>query len=415
MTALSAAFSDRRTAAQSLLALTRASLLFYAALFPLGITFREIGCIGAALGLVGYYLLDWRDSNLRRWPLRWPAAVFLAVLLFKTAHSIHPEAGVYALLHNAHKGPMLLLAALESMREDRHVKRMVWTLALMTIYTGLDGVVQYFRGTDLLGVPASGRLNAMWRTGRIGNLMSLALPPLFALPYLLPPSWDRSRRWGLTALLMLPGLALWAGAQARSGWLGLGAAAVGFVWMRAGAKKALIPLALCLALVFAFRPANLSLEVLSKAPRWTIWSVALDVFKEYPLLGAGVNCFEAGYKSIGFAFPPSFDPPIPHPHNIYLQFLAETGIVGAAAAAAFLFGLLIHTGRRIRARAREGSPDPGRWAPAAGFWAAYLGYLVTALSAHNFYRSWWLGMAMLAAGIAASSAMDRAGNTRHTP
>ena len=236
---------------------------------------------------------------------------------------------------------------------------------------------------------------------------------LIALPLLLPAAWSRARRWGLSALLMLPGLTLWAGAEARSGWLGLGAAIIGFVWIRTGMKNACIALGLCLGLVVALRPPHLMPEVIVNAPRWTIWSTAVDVFKEYPLLGAGVNCFEAGYKSIDFAFPASFDPPVPHPHNIYLQFLAETGLIGSAVAFTFLFGILIWSGRRIRRHINPG--EVGHWIPAAGFWAAYLGYLITGLSAHNFYRTWWLGMALLILGTTAGVAIGRFDLGKDTP
>ena len=398
-------FGGREALARRCLTLVRWSLVVYALFFPLGITFRELGSIGAAVGLFAYYALDFKGSNLRRFPLRWLLAGFAALLILKTAHSVYPWAGWYALSRNAYKAPILLLASLEAVRDPRHLRRMVWALAAMTIYAGLDGVYQFFNGFDLWGYPFYQRLSAMWPTGRIGNLMSLALPPLFALPLMLPARWSRARRWGLAALIALPGVFLWAGAGARSGWLGMGAAVVGFIWIRTGIKNACIALALGLALVAMVRPAGLMPETIMNAPRWVIWSVALDVFKEYPLLGAGVNCFEAGYKSIGYVFPLMFDPPVPHPHNIYLQFLAETGIVGAVVAFSALFGLALWSGLRIRKHIRPG--EAGRWVPAAGFWAAYLGYLVSGLSAHNFYRSWWLGMAMLAAGTAAGAALGR--------
>lgn len=405
MCALIEKCGGRDLLAQRSLTLVRWSLLFYAALFPLGITFREIGGIGATAGLLAYYALDFKDSNLRRFPLRWLFAAFIGLLVLKTLHSIYPYAGWYALHHNAHKGPMLLLAALEAVRDPRHLRRMVWALAAMTIYTGLDGFYQFATGADLAGKPHNYRLTAMWNTGRIGNLMSLALPPLFALPLMLPTAWSRAKRWSLSLLIALPGLFLWAGAGARSGWLGLGTAVIAFIWIRTGLKNACIAVAGCLGLVITVRPAGLMPEVIMNAPRWTIWSVAVDVFKEYPLLGAGLNCFEAGYKSIGYAFPAMFDPPVPHPHNIYLQFLAETGLIGSAVAFAFLFGILIWTGLRIRRHIRPG--EVKLWIPAAGFWAAYAGYLVTGLSAHNFYRTWWFGMAMLVAGMTAGTAIGR--------
>jgi len=42
------------------------------------------------------------------------------------------------------------------------------------------------------------------------------------------------------------------------------------------------------------------------------------------------------------------------------------------------------------------------WLPAVGFWTAQVAWWGAAFSAHNFYRSWWLGMGMLLVGLALS-------------
>ena len=398
------------------LELMRWALGFYILFFPLGISFREIGAVGAMTGLVGYYVLDWRGSSLRRFPLRWVLAAFFALLIFKGLHSICPAASWYALSHNSYKGPFLLLAGLEVVRRPGDLRFLAWAFVIMTLYTGLDGIYQWCTGFDFFfSMPWSGRVNAMWETGRIGNLMALTVPVTLALPALLPARWPLAARLAVAAVLAFPGLFLLVGAQARSGWFGFLLAMSALAWAHLGARRAVLaPLLVMVALgglALAF-PRLMSADALLGSPRFIIWDVALDVWRHWPILGAGVGCFEAGYEALGIQFDLGiFGEPVPHPHNIYAQFLAETGIVGTAILLALLLGNLVWAGRRMRARilaARgAGRELSGHDATGACLWAAQAGYLLTAFSAHDFYRTWWLGMSMLVTGLALGAALAR--------
>lgn len=70
--------------------------------------------------------------------------------------------------------------------------------------------------------------------------------------------------------------------------------------------------------------------------RTHFWSIALKIFFDYPLLGAGLNAFGAAF--------PRYDTwngtfRIEQAHNDYLQILADAGIVGFACVAAFIYFL----------------------------------------------------------------------------
>jgi O-antigen ligase len=368
--------------------LLRAGLCFYVLLFPLGIAFREIGSVWVCVSLLAYYALDYRGSNLARYPLRWLYFAFMALILVKTFHTIHFSLSWYALSHNIYKGPLLFLGALEFVRSGRDAKILAGLMAGMSFYFGL----LHLPDTLFLGHVAM---------KRFGNLMSLVLPMLLAGPVLLKRFgvW----RWPATILAALPGTIYWATAQARSGWLGLAAAAAAFAWIRLGTRRTAALFAVLAVFVIALSPPRMTYEAIASDARWEIWGVALEIFKEHPLAGTGVNTFEPGYESIGESFDPDrFDLPVPHPHNVYLQFLYETGLIGTAIFLAFLFGQLVFAVRIIRRKATR-FPDP--WLAAACFWCSGVGYAVTALSAHNFFRSWWLGMAMLVLGAAQGAAV----------
>jgi len=68
--------------------------------------------------------------------------------------------------------------------------------------------------------------------------------------------------------------------------------------------------------------------------RTHFWQIALKIFFDYPIFGAGLDSFEtafSGYDSWNGTFR------VEHAHNDYLQILADAGILGFACVAAFIF------------------------------------------------------------------------------
>lgn len=381
----------------------------YILLFPLGRSFREGSALLATTGLVVYYLAAYRDSNLKRLGLKWIYFAFLAYLAFKTVHSVDPAASWYALRTNLHRGFALVLVGLEVVRGPRDLRHLVLCFLVMTFYEGLDGVYQLFTGHDLVrGTEAiKGRLTGSMKTYRIGNLMALALPPALGLWWLMPRKWRVWARLGLGALLLAPGLWLAVGSQTRTSYAGLFAAFAAFVILTRGmdVKK----VAAVLAAVFGFLflgPSRTSWEMVMRDGRvQELWPLAIRFWKEKPILGHGLDTFTSLVNRINYA--PTFHPvdwSFPHPHSSYLQLLCETGVVGLALFLAFVGSFLAWSLSRIRKGIRD-SADCGHWKLTALFWASSLGYLFTSIGAHNFFRTWWLGMAMAVIGITMGAAL----------
>lgn len=87
-----------------------------------------------------------------------------------------------------------------------------------------------------------------------------------------------------------------------------------------------------------------SLQTPEIASRVDIWSAALDGFAQRPVLGWGVNNFKEVYVALerpgrGFLGAGAFDVP-DTAHNLYLNTLAEQGLLGLAALAALAVALL---------------------------------------------------------------------------
>ena len=98
------------------------------------------------------------------------------------------------------------------------------------------------------------------------------------------------------------------------------------------------------------------LTSLSSNHRWTWWGEAWEIFMDHPFLGVGAGSFGVAHRQVRVS-----DLDAVEPHNLPLQFLAETGLVGAllaggaalAAAIAALGALRRAEGPRAR---RHGGP-----------------------------------------------------------
>jgi hypothetical protein len=69
------------------------------------------------------------------------------------------------------------------------------------------------------------------------------------------------------------------------------------------------------------------LTSLSSNHRWTWWTEAWELFKDHPFLGVGAGTFGVAHKQVRVT-----DLHAVEPHSLPLQFLAETGLVGALLA-----------------------------------------------------------------------------------
>lgn len=139
------------------LCLMQWGLLFDIAMFPLGMSLREIGAIWSVACLLAFYLLAWDRSVLRVLPFKWLYLGFMSFILFKIAHSEFPLVSWEGVHHNFYKGFAMLLVGLEYPRRERDVKRLVWAFVIAVLILGLDGVYQAVAGVDLIeGTPLQG-------------------------------------------------------------------------------------------------------------------------------------------------------------------------------------------------------------------------------------------------------------------
>ncbi len=394
--------------------------------FPLGRSFREAGFIISAIGVFSYYLLAYSKSNLKRFGnMAWVYYVFLLFIVLKTFHSIDLISSLYVIETNWFKGFTAFFVGLEIVRSKKDLKRLVMLFSIMTFYIGLDGIYQYVTGKDFFyGRPISPLYEDSLRLTvtfiRIGDLMSMSLLIALGLPLLFSEKKPKWQRWLLFALILAPGLFLFIFAKSRSGYLGFAAGLVflwilhrGFDW-----KKVCIPTA-AIAAILLLGPRRVSLEQALQDPRIVdLWPFAIEVFKKWPLLGVGFTNYNPAFRSLGLV-PTLENPLIPHPHNIYLEFLAESGIIGLMVLLAF-FGIYVGWFLIRLSRGLKGDINKNYWRLLSVFAAAYISYLATGLGTSvTFFHAWWLGLSMFVLGVTLGGCLvgehsDRAESTGNT-
>jgi putative inorganic carbon (hco3(-)) transporter len=214
-----------------------------------------------------------------------------------------------------------------------------------------------------LEVQLAGRhaFNATWMPQVViyttQNAVSLYLDPLVAMAAALAvhSRLVLARRLGIAFLVIaLPAEAL---SLSRAGWLALGAVAlvlaltVRWRWLLLGAGAAA-----GLALLASGHAARLFEAVKGDtlSGRIDMWQAALALLRRRPIFGAGLT----GYPDLIRPFWHQYDPLWAlHPHNIVLNFWAETGLLGLLS-----FGMIVGVTAVLAWRGWR-SADPAWWRP----------------------------------------------------
>ncbi len=125
--------------------------------------------------------------------------------------------------------------------------------------------------------------------------------------------------------------------------------------------------------------------------RLDAWVDGLFLFAEKPLTGVGAGAFAwARVTKFGVYL---------QPHSMYVQILAELGIIGAVLYGLFLAGIFRINNRILSTIQTRGSPDSMLVALALSITASCYSLMVTGIFAHSGYRfSWFVFGALTVVG-----------------
>lgn len=246
--------------------------------------------------------------------------------------------------------------------------------------TGVYGIIQWQQGIPVsvshMDVTVTSNLvgrvySTIGNPNNYAEVLVLALP-FFAAFFLNADTWKARAAYGLMALPVLVSFLL---TYSRSSWLGLAFAVFIFVLVK---NWKLVPLFAVLGLAaFPFLPGSIQGRVLtifsgdsSSDMRFIIWEQVWPLIKDYWAMGIGLG--PDVFIRIMQRYPVVKN--AVHAHNIFIQILIETGIVGILAFLAMHVRLL---GRGLLAAADRKNPKAGNYVLAGT--AAIFGFLLIGL------------------------------------
>ena len=369
-----------------------------------------------------------REVVIRRPPLLWPLAALLGIGALSLLQARSWSEGVPELVKWVEFAAVYLVAT-QALARRRHVWWVVGALFAAGLVEVALGVYQFLRQVGPEAFILAGRFMRAYGTfrqpnpyaGYLGYLVPVAVSLALAGGLL----WWRSRKpiglmvaviCGGASLLLVIGIGL---SWSRGSWLALAAALLAVIAMR-NRRVAIAALAAGIALVvvllvagaawlpgaLAERVSGLGSYVTGPNPdrteitdenfavleRLAHWQVGWRMFEDHPWTGVGIGNYGTMYERYA---PAHWYEALGHAHNIFINFMAETGILGFSAFILLWFGAL-----RMAWRA-AGQLRGFSAALAIGVFGTLIYLTVHSMFDNLFVQHMQLQLALLLGGVAA--------------
>lgn len=335
-----------------------------------------------ALGLVAYgALVAHREGRVSR-PLAGSVLLFVGASLASAVQALDPASSITKLAGLV-TATALFFAVLQVCHGRRELLIVASGAVVGLLLASAQGVLQHFLGQfSELGFVADGEIVARVQ-GSFGHPNQYAgflavLMPL-AATMLVTRALPGRMRWlaGVALALALPAVIF---SYTRGALIGLVLGSL--VWLAFVRPRAALVVAVTVAIAGgALAPGLLKDRFVNQSNsgdvsiRADLWGSALDIYTERPVLGVGLNNFKEGYASLPSTLANASQRRLlhqgqvltpPHAANLYLNILAEEGLIGILAFLAFAGAAVATTYRGCRVR------DPAARAVCVGLGAGLM-------------------------------------------
>ena len=213
----------------------------------------------------------------------------------------------------------------------------------------VDGYIQFLTGTNILGLPKAGdRISSFFGDELImGSYLSRLFPLLFAL-FIVKEKKKLELYFMILFFLLLSGLVLISGERAAFAFYCLSFLFI-LIFMKGYAKlRIILSVGSAIVIIIIISSFDQVKNRMISDPTSTITKsiftpqhdslirTAYNMFLDKPLVGHGPKMFRVICKDEKYAT--GITPCMTHPHNFYVQLLAETGIIGFS----FLFSVFVY-------------------------------------------------------------------------
>jgi len=363
--------------------------------------------IGVALTMFRRHgQLVWDESSQTRWLLIFTGAILFSVpLSFWRGHAFATFMEMIKII-----GFYIMIVHLIDTRRRLHI--FVWTYVVLMLYLGVSSMVEYFSGHFLFaqGIDrAVGLTSSGGGPNELGTSMAVTLPM-----FLMLVRGERGRKGKLAALVgagtCVTAMVL---TGSRASLLGCLAGLLVIWWSSRRRVLWAIFGVLVLASAFTLLPkqykerydtvAQSHLDA-SSHYRIITWLTGLEMLADRPLFGVGAGCFGAAR---GMSYSNPLHPSYIESHSLYIQVLAELGLVGTFCFFTFANRFM----KQNRRTAKRLLADASRWRwESALVQALFTGFIVLFVSGtfgHNLYRRTWYIYAALGLVLARLEQAER--------
>jgi len=231
------------------------------------------------------------------------------------------------------------------LQDKKFQQHFLITLMLVCAFVLLDTSLQYITGTDLFGhtKPSPTRLTGPYSRPIPGIMMLRVLFIMLLITVMIPSFATATRRIFFTLSLLCIGLLfMFITGERMALILFLAGSVVVLIGLVLDQKmhkaKVLLGFAFILglfALAISFNPEMAERSVFSIINKLSqfvdsdyglVFRAAIAAWQENPIVGSGFHTYQLACEQLGLL--PQWGIPCSHPHNLYLQIGAETGLIG---------------------------------------------------------------------------------------
>lgn len=360
----------------------------------------DVDCLLLFLALAALmFVLPQIKRDPKRMPGVFPGSLWLMLFFFWALlgffFSVRPESS-FPFINKYAIGIVLLLFLHHSLSHMEQVRRVFRILSLVAV---LGGVASWFLQAAYPQLPGITRSFLFLNSNFRGDYLLFPLAMLAALYLTQPVKWKKGLTWSLIVLCWAQFGFIGSRGSYAAAFVVLAVLMAGLIHRKEMREAGALFLGCAMGWVM-FKLVFVILQSLGstgdlerslvRSPtasslyhRILFWDAAVRIFLEHPLVGSGSWTFPLLFPHqdlppfLQNSTPPQLAP-APHVHNLYLQILSETGIVGLGLFLASLFYFF----RRLFPALK--SKEPAVFQYGLCLTAGMAGYL-----AHNLIETMW--------------------------
>ncbi len=346
--------------------------------------------MGILLVLIGwiYRLVKKKSKSILRTPLDLPIIIFAIIGFISTFNSLILKQSLMAI-------PIFVVGiflsyylVLGNITDKKFLKKFILAMILGGTITACLGIFQHL----IWGVERS--YATLIHINTLAGYLTLMIPIVLSLLFYAPKKGEKI----LLTFSLITMIICLIFTRSRSGWLAL-VGAMSFLVIIKKEKRLAIGLILVIIVVVSLLMPSINarlritFDLTANKGRICLAKSALQMIKDYPLTGIGVNTFLHIYPQ--YQLPEDKELGRPHAHNVFLQIGAEMGLF----AIIILLWLLIRV-FKIGWKTLRRTKDEYLRALVIGLLASLIAFLISQefdymWSRPNLFIFFWMLLAML--------------------